>query len=146
MPLIGLTVLGFLLSLAFQWPRPAAPGTAPLTSVGWGDVVDGTALSVPLVPFLVLVVATAVARADLTRGPAGAVIALGLMGILFLAAGIAAATNPNPLVPSRVLLVAGVIYAVLGLAVGAAAARAMRERLIAAMPKKAAPVEADESS
>ncbi len=133
--LVVASVAGFLLALVMQWPRPVAPNTPLRTSVGWGDVVDGTATSVPLVPFLLLLGATALARSQRERGPAGAVVVLGLMGILFLSAGIAAFSTSNPFVPGAALTAAGIAYALLGLGLAVCAALAMRERLIAALPR-----------
>ena len=132
--LVLVSVAGFLVALALQWPRPVAAGAPLRTSVTWGDVVDGTAISVPLVPFLLLLGATALARSQRERGPAGAVVVLGLMGILFLSAGIAAFSTANPFVPGAALTAAGIAYALLGLSLAVCAALAMRERLIAALP------------
>ncbi len=132
--LVLVSVAGFLVALALQWPRPVAPGARLQTSVTWGDVVDGTAISVPLVPFLLLLGATALARSQRERGPAGAVVVLGLMGILFLSAGIAAFSTSNPFVPAAALTVVGITYALLGLGLAVCAALAMRERLRLALP------------
>lgn len=142
--LIAYSVAALVLAVLYDWPRaPRLEETVPDT-VSWSDAVDGTAVSLPLVPLLVLVLATGLARLRFQRGPVGGIVVLGMMGILILSAGTSVFSRTSPLIPQEVLLVAGIGYTVLGLMLSLAAALAMRERLAAA--RKAAEAEIAEAA
>ena len=131
------SLFGFALALLLDWPQQPAPGAASAVRVTPGDVVGGTATSLPLFVLLLLAGATAVVR-WLDRGVGGAVVVLGLLGIVSLMAGIASFSSVSPTTPAEVLDAAGAVYALCGLALAVSAALAMRERLAATQAAHAA--------
>ncbi len=121
--LIGVCVLlsafsfvGFLLALLFQWPSHFVLGEVADSVVTLEDLVVGTPASIPLAPWVVLITATVIASSRRWWGTL-AVIVLTLLGPVFVQGGWGEALGPaNPDVPYPVLVVSGLVFAVLGLA------------------------------
>lgn len=107
--------IGFILALIFQWPSDVVLGDEPDSKVTLGDVVNGTVTSVPLAPFLVLVICALLVTSPRWWGTAASVV-LTLLGGLIMVGGLAEITSENANVPQAVLVVAGALYALLGLA------------------------------
>jgi hypothetical protein len=112
--IISLSLLGFVLALIFQWPSDFVLGDEPDAEVTLGDFVPGTVTSIPLAPFAVLVVATALVRGRRWWGVIANVV-LTLIGGVFVVGGLGEITSDNPEVPKAVLVVAGATYVSLGL-------------------------------
>lgn len=113
------SVVDTVLALIFQWPVQLSrilEGSLGRTTVKVGDLVaNGAVTSLPVGPWIVLAVFTLVARSRRTRG-ARAVVALCLLGALFVFEGLGEAfAPPTPYVPRAVLIVGGVVYGGLGL-------------------------------
>jgi len=123
----AVSVVGFLLAWAFDWPSTFVLDDAADGQVGPEDVVNGTVTSVPLVPLLVLVLAGWVARRRDRLGTAGVVVLL-LLGLLFAFGGANEITSENDAVARPVLVVAGLVFVALGLALAALAVDALRRR------------------
>jgi hypothetical protein len=131
--LVAVSVVGCVLALVFQWPSDFVLGEQADAKVTAADVVSGTVTSIPLPPFLVLVVCAVLAR---SRGRRGAVATalLAPLGLLFAVGGLGELTSKNPNVPRGVLVGAGLVYALLGIALSATAALAVvAERRAAAL-------------
>ncbi len=115
------SLLGFLLCLATQWPSTFTLEGTPDGSVTLADVVTGTPASIPLTPWLVLLVATAIAVSRRWWGAVGVVV-LVLLGGVFLIGGWGEAFGPaNPWVPHTALLLFGLVWATLGVALSVSA-------------------------
>lgn len=111
--LISLSILGFVLALIFQWPSDFVLGAEPDSKVTLGDVVNGTVTSIPLPPFLLLVICALLVRSPRWWGTAATVV-LTLLGALFVVGGLGEVTSENANVPRAVLVIAGAVYALLG--------------------------------
>lgn len=112
--LISMSVVGFMLALIFQWPSDFVLGDEPDANVTLEDVVTGTVTSIPLEPFLLLVVCALLVRSRRWWGTAATVV-LTLLGGLFIVGGLGEVTSENANVPQVVLVAAGAVYALLGL-------------------------------
>ena len=114
------SVVGGLLALVFQWPaqlsRTLEGGGLGSPTVTAGDLVaNGTVTSLPLGPWIALIVFALLARSRRWWGSI-AVVALCLLGALFVFGGLGEAfAPPTPYVPRSVLIAAGVVYGGLGL-------------------------------
>jgi len=109
------SLIGFALCLIFQWPSRFVFGAAADSKVTLSDLVSGTVLSPPLVPWAILIVSTVLAT---SRGRLGtvAIAVLCVLGIVFAIGGWGEAFGPaNPNVPRSVILVGGIVWMVLGL-------------------------------
>lgn len=108
------SIIGFILALIFQWPAQLVFGE-PDPNVTVGDFFQGTATSIPLVPWLALGVFTLLATSRRWWGTIG-VVGLCLLGVVFIFGGMGEAfAPPTPHVSRAVLVAAGAIYIVLGL-------------------------------
>lgn len=112
--IISLSVIGFALALVFQWPSDFVLGDEPDARVTLGDLVQGTVTSIPLAPFVVLVVCTLLVRSRRWWGALAAVV-LTLLGGVFTVGGLGEIASDNANVPKAVLVVAGATYVLLGL-------------------------------
>jgi len=109
------SVVGFILAYVFQWPSEFVRGEVTEHNVTLADIATGTVTSIPLAPWMVLVVVTLLARSRRWWGTL-AVIVLCLLGVVFMIGGYGElSTPPTPHVPRTVLVTAGAIYIVLGL-------------------------------
>lgn len=111
---ISLSAIGFVLALIFQWPSDFVLGGEPDSEVTLEDVISGTVTSIPLAPFVVLVVSTLLVRTRRWWGTVATVV-LTLLGGLFVVGGLGEITSENANVPKAVLVIAGVLYVLLGL-------------------------------
>jgi drug/metabolite transporter (DMT)-like permease len=110
-----LSVIGFILAYVFQWPSEFVIGEVTEHNVTLADIATGTVTSIPLAPWIVLVVVTLLARSRRWWGTL-AVVVLCLLGVVFMIGGYGElSTPPTPHVPRAVLVIAGVVYCVLGL-------------------------------
>ncbi len=110
-----LSVVGFILAYVFQWPSEFVIGEVTEHNVTLADIATGTVTSIPLAPWIVLVVVTLLARSRRWWGTL-AVVVLCLLGVVFTIGGYGElSTPPTPRVPRAVLVMAGVVYCVLGL-------------------------------
>ena len=110
-----LSVVGFILAYVFQWPSEFVIGEVTEHNVTLADIVTGTVTSIPLAPWIVLVVVTLLARSRRWWGTLAAGV-LSLLGVVFMIGGYGeVSTPPTPYVPRAVLVVAGVVYCALGL-------------------------------
>ncbi len=110
-----LSVVGFILAYIFQWPSEFVRGEVTEHNVTLADIVTGTVTSIPLAPWIMLVVVTFLARSRRWWGTL-AVVVLCLLGVVFMIGGYGElSTPPTPYVPRTVLVMAGVVYCVLGL-------------------------------
>lgn len=115
------SAVGGVLALVFQWPaqltRTLEGGGLGSPSVTVGDLItEGTVTSLPLLPWVALAVFALLARGRRWWGTL-AVVALCLLGALFVFGGLGEAfAPPTPHVPRLVLVAAGVVYGGLGLA------------------------------
>ena len=110
-----LSVVGFILAYIFQWPSEFVIGEVTEHNVTLADIATGTVTSIPLAPWIVLVVFTLLARSRRWWGTL-AVVVLCLLGVVFMIGGYGElSTPPTPYVPRAVLVIAGVVYCVLGL-------------------------------
>jgi hypothetical protein len=80
------SALGFVLAFVFQWPSHFVLGDVEDSRVTLQDLVAGTPASIPLTPWVVLVVATLLASSRRWWGTIG-VIVLGLLGMVFVLGG-----------------------------------------------------------
>lgn len=112
--IIVLSLVGFVLALIFQWPSQFTLDPAADSTVTFGDFVQGTVTSIPLIPMIVLAIATALAASRRWWGTLGVVL-LALIGPVFVLGGLGEAfSEPTPDVPRAVVVVAGAIYVLLG--------------------------------
>jgi hypothetical protein len=122
------SLVGFVLCLVFQWPSQFVLGDAVHTRVTLADVVTGTVLSPPLVPWVVLVASTLLARSGRWWGTVATVL-LSLLGVVFTIGGWGEAFGPaNPYVPGSVLLGGGIAWMVLGVSLFAFGVRELIAR------------------
>ena len=127
--LVSVSLVGFLLALIFQWPSDFVLGAEADSRVTPGeDLVAGTVTSIPLVPWLVLVVSALLVRSQRWWGTVAAVV-LTLPGGLVIVGGLGEVTSQNAHVPKAVLVVAGATYALLGLALLISGALALFSRV-----------------
>ncbi len=107
------SVMGLVLAIIFQWPTQFDGSGNP--NVTAGEVVTGgTATSIPLVPWITLVVFAFLARSRRWWGTL-AVAILCFLGVIFIIGGLGEAfAPPTPYVPRAVLVAAGVVYVLLG--------------------------------
>lgn len=123
------STLGFLLALAFQWPSHFVLGPVEDSVVDGRDLVVGTVASIPLTPWLVLVAVSVLAASRRWWGTVG-VVALALMGLVFVQGGWGEAFGPaNPDVPYAVRAGWGLVWAVLGVALSTAAGLELVDRV-----------------
>ena len=71
-----------MLCFVFQWPSAFVLGKAASSRVSLGDVVTGTVLSPPLVPWVILTVSALLARSSRGWGTVATVL-LSLLGVVF---------------------------------------------------------------
>jgi hypothetical protein len=110
-----LSVVGFVLAYVFQWPSEFVIGEVSEHNVTLVDMFSGTVSSLPLAPWLALIVFALLARSRRWWGTL-AVVVLCLLGVLFIIGGLGEVfTPPTPYVPRAVLVTAGVVAGVLGL-------------------------------
>jgi O-antigen/teichoic acid export membrane protein len=110
------SVVGFILAFTFQWPSEFVIGGQNDTKVGADDLVEGTVTSIPLAPWIALSVFALLARSRRWWGTL-AVVVLCLLGVVFIIGAFGEAlTPPTPYVSRAVLVAAGIVYGLLGLA------------------------------
>ena len=110
------SVVGLVLALIFQWPAQLGGGSGNPNITAEELVANGTVTSLPLYPWIALTVFALLARSRRWWGTI-AVVALCLLGALFIFGGLGEAFAPStPYVPRAVLIAAGVVYGGLGLA------------------------------
>jgi drug/metabolite transporter (DMT)-like permease len=110
-----LSVVGFVLAYVFQWPSEFVTGEVTEHNVTLADIVSGTVTSIPLAPWIALIVFALLARSRRWWGTL-AVVVLCLLGVVFMIGGYGeVSTPPTPYVPRAVLITAGVVFGVLGL-------------------------------
>ena len=110
------SVVGFVLAYVFQWPSEFVAGEITEHYVTLADISSGTVTSIPLAPWIALVVFALLARSRRWWGTL-AVVVLCLLGMLFIIGGLGEVFTPPTLyVPRAVLIAAGVMYVVLGVA------------------------------
>ena len=107
------SIIGFILAVIFDWPGLARFGGPPSPNVSLADIMQGTLTSIPLPPMIALAVCAVLARSRRWWGML-AVVTLCVLGVLFFFAALAE-VQPNPYVPTAVVVGAVVIYAILGL-------------------------------
>lgn len=122
--LAAVSIAGFALAWVFNWPSTVVLDDAADPRVGLEDVVNGTVTSIPLVPLVLLVLAAFGSRSSGRLGTAATVVLL-LLGVVFTVAGGAEIASDNEVVSRSVLVVAGLLFAALGLALVVLAARAL---------------------
>ena len=125
--LVAASVIGYLLALVFQWASTFTLTTVD-TTVDADELVSGTVTSIPLPPLVLLVVAALLVRSRRWWGAAAAVV-LTLLGVLFTIGGLGEITSENPEVGRAVLVVAGVVWMLLGLSLLAAGGLAVADRV-----------------
>jgi len=110
------SVVGLILALLFQWPSQLGGGLGN-PNVRAGELVaNGTVSSLPLGPWITLTVFAFLARRQRWWGTL-AVVVLCLLGALFIFGGLGEAfAPPTPFVPRAVLVAAGIVNGLLGLA------------------------------
>ena len=110
----AVSLVGLVLALIFQWPSAFVIGGQDDPNVGADDIVEGTVTSIPLFPWIALIAFAVLARSRRWWGTI-AVVALSLLGTIFIIGGYGEySASPTPYVPGVVLVVAGVIYILLG--------------------------------
>ena len=109
------SVVGLVLAIVFQWPTQFDGSGNPNVTAG-ELVANGTVTSLPLFPWIALIVFALLARSRRWWGTLS-VVALCLLGALFIFGGLGEAfAPPTPYVPRAVLVASGVVYGGLGLA------------------------------
>ena len=109
------SMVGLVLALIFQWPAQLGGGSGRPNVTAGELVANGTVTSLPLYPWIALIVFALLARSRRWWG-AIAVVVLCLLGALFIFGGLGEAFAPStPYVPRTVLIAAGVVYGGLGL-------------------------------
>ena len=109
------SVVGLILAVIFQWPAQLGGGSGNPNITAGELVVNGTVTSLPLGPWITLVVFALLARSRRWWGTL-AVLVLCFLGALFVLGGLGEAFAPStPYVPRAVLVTAGVVYVLLGL-------------------------------
>jgi len=123
------SLIGFVLCLIFQWPSQFVLGQVADSRVTLSDVMTGTVLSPPLVPWIILVVAALLATSRRWWGTV-AIVVLSLLGIVFVIGGWGEAFGPaNPHVPRSVLFLGGIVWMLLGMLLPMFGVRELRIRL-----------------
>ncbi len=122
------TPVGFILALGFQWPSDFVLAESVDDRVTMADIPTGTVTSMPLPPFVVLILATVAARSPRWWGTVG-LVGLAVLGILFAFGGLGEVMSDNPNVPKTVLVIAGCVYIIAGMLLSGTALAALRERL-----------------
>jgi hypothetical protein len=113
--LVIVSLIGFVLCLIFQWPSQFVLGQVADSRVTLSDVMTGTVLSPPLVPWIILVGAALLATSRRWWGTV-AIVALSLLGLVFVIGGWGEAFGPaNPHVPRSVLFLGGIVWMLLGM-------------------------------
>ena len=108
------SVVGLILAIIFQWPTQFDGSGNPNATAGEA-VTGGTVTSLPLFPWIALVVFALLARSRRWWGTL-AVLVLCFLGALFVLGGLGEAFAPStPYVPRAVLVTAGVVSVLLGL-------------------------------
>ena len=109
------SVVGLVLALIFQWPAQLGGGSGNPNITAGELIANGTVTSLPLGPWIALVVFALLARSRRWWGTL-AVLILCFLGALFVLGGLGEALAPStPYVPRAVLVAAGVVYVLLGL-------------------------------
>ncbi len=127
--LILVTPVGFLLALVFQWPSDFVLDESAVDDrVTMADIQNGTVTSMPLPPFVVLILATVAAKSRRWWGTAG-LVGLAILGIVFAIGGLGEVMSDNPNVVETVLVIAGSVYIIAGMLLCGTALAALRERL-----------------
>jgi hypothetical protein len=109
------SVVGLVLALIFQWPAQLGGGSGNPNIMAEELIANGTVTSLPLGPWIALVVFALLARSRRWWGTL-AVLVLYFLGALFVLGGLGEAfAPPTPYVPRAVLVVAGGVYVLLGL-------------------------------
>ena len=122
------SIVGFVLALIFQWPAQLVLGE-PDPNVTVGDFFQGTATSIPLVPWLALGVFALLATSRRWWGTIGVVV-LCLLGGVFIIGGMGEAFAPRtPHVSRTVLAAAGAVYGILGLSLSLSAVLDLVDRV-----------------
>jgi hypothetical protein len=110
------SVIGLVLALIFQWSTQLGGGSGNPNITPGELVANGTVTSLPLGPWIALVVFALLVRGRRWWGTL-AVVVLCLLGALFIFGGLGEAfAPPTPYVPRVVLIAPGVVYGGLGLA------------------------------
>ena len=110
------SVVGLVLALILQWPAQLGGGSGNPNITPGELVANGTVTSLPLGPWIALIVFALLARIRRWWGTL-AVVVLCLLGALFIFGGLGEAfAPPTPYVPRVVLVASGVVYGGLGLA------------------------------
>jgi hypothetical protein len=121
------SLLGLVLALVFEWPTQFDGSGSPTVTLE-EVVTKGTATSIPVGPWVALVVFAVLARSRRWWGTA-AVFVLCLLGPLFVIGGLGEAFAPsNPYVQRSVLVTSGVVASMLGLSLLAAGIADLLER------------------
>jgi hypothetical protein len=123
------SLIGFVLCLIFQWPSQFVLGQVADSRVTLSDIMTGTVLSPPLVPWIILVVAALLATSGRWWGTV-AIVVLSLLGIMFAIGGWGEAFGPaNPHVPRSVLFLGGIVWILLGMSLPIMGIRELLARL-----------------
>ena len=113
--IFAVSVVGLVLAVIFQWPAQLGGGSGNPSVTAGELVANGTMTSLPLGPWIALVVFALLARSRRWWGTL-AVLVLCFLGTLFVIGGLGEAFAPStPYVPRAVLVTAGVVYVLLGL-------------------------------
>ncbi len=128
------STVGAALGLIFEWPAQLDRGSGKPNITAEEVVVNGTLTSLPVGPWLALTVFALLARSRHWWGTVS-VGALCLLGVMFFFGGLGEAlAPPTPFVPRAVLIVAGVVYGGLGLALVVSGIADLRDRMQARRP------------
>ncbi len=110
------SVVGLVLALIFRWPAQLGGGSGNPNITAEELVANGTVTSLPLYPWIALIVFALLSGSRRWWGDV-AVVVLCLLGALLIFGGLGEAFAPStPYVPRAVLIAAGVVYGGLGLA------------------------------
>ena len=122
------SLIGFVLCLIFQWPSEFVLGQVADSRVTLSDVMTGTVLSPPLVPWIILVLSSLLATSRRWWGTV-AIVVLSLLGMVFVIGGWGEAFGPaNPRVPRAVLLLGGIVWMLSGMALAMLGVRELLAR------------------
>ena len=110
------SVVGLVLALIFQWPAQLGGGSGNPNITAEELAANGTVTSLPLYPWIALIVFALLARSR-RWWEAIAVVVLCLLGAFCIFGGLGESFAPStPYFPRAVLIAAGVVYGGLGLA------------------------------
>lgn len=113
--IFAVSVVGLILAVIFQWPAQLGGGSGNPNVTAGELFINGTLTSLPLGPWIALVVFALLSRSRHWWGTL-AVLVLCFLGALFVFGGLGEAFAPStPYVPRAVLVAAGVVYILLGL-------------------------------